>query len=185
MKKNLSISAVLVSTFIFAQTNTELKNEIDKIKIEINGLKSEILSVKSENIYLKKMLDINKPILEAKNNGNEYRITKIVGNRKEKTITVSLNIEATDETKTLILQNFSLIDLAGNQYSIDFKKTGDTSPTLNLKVPLKMTVIFKDIIDEPKIIKLFKFQTRNEPVSNPLNFNKSVQEFKDLNVVWE
>ena len=109
MKKILLSSTLVLPFYIFSQTNIELKNEIDKIKTEIKDLKSEIQSVKTQNIYLKKALDINQPILEIKNNGNEYRITKIVGNKKEKTISISINIEAKDENKTSILQDFSII----------------------------------------------------------------------------
>ena len=185
MKKILLSSTLVLPFYIFSQTNIELKNEIDKIKTEIKDLKSEIQSVKTQNIYLKKALDINQPILEIKNNGNEYRITKIVGNKKEKTISISINIEAKDENKTSILQDFSIIDLVGNEYDIDFKKSGNTNPNLTLNVPLNLKITFKEIIEEPKIIKLFKFKSRNEPERNSADFNKSVQEFKDLNIIWE
>lgn len=185
MKKNLLTYALLIPFFGFSQTINELKNELDKIKVEITDLKSEIQSVKSQNIYLKKALDINNPILEIKNIGNEYRVTKIVGNKKEKTISISMNIEAKDENKTSILQDFSIIDLVGNQYEIDLKKSANTNPNLTLNVPLNLKITFKEIIDEPKIIKLFKFRSRNEPERNSADFKRSVQEFKDLNITWE
>lgn len=56
---------------------------------------------------------------------------------------------------------------------------------ITVNVPLNIKITFKDIIDEPKVIKLFRYSSRNEPEKNSANFNKSTQEFTDLNVTWE
>ncbi len=185
MKKILITSTLLFSSFAFTHTNNDLKNEIDKIKTEIIDLKSDIQSVKSQNLYLKKVLEINTPILEQKNNNSEYKIIKVAGNKKDKTISINFLIETKDENKTAILQNFSIVDLLGNQYEVELNKSSNTYPNLTVNVPLNIKIAFKEIIDEPKMIKLFKFSSRNEPEKNSANFNKSKQEFRDLNVTWE
>ena len=185
MKKILTSTTLLIATFALSQTNSELKTDIENIKNEIINLKSEIQSVKSQNIYLKKVFDINKPILEQKIDNNEYRITKVIGNKKDRTISINMLIEAKNENKTSFLQEFSLVDLLGNQYEIEFLKSSDTNPKLTLNVPLNIKITFKDIIEEPKIIKLFKFKSRNEPEKISYDFTKSYQEFRDLNVTWE
>jgi len=183
--KRILLSVFLISSFTFAQTNSELKSEIENIKTEINLLKTEIQHVKSQNLYFKKVLDISKPILEQENDNNEYRITKVVGNTENKTISITFLIEATNENKTSFLQGFSLIDLLGNEYKPDFSKSSNTNLKLSKDVPMKVFITFKDIIEEPKIIKLFRFNTRNEPERNALNSSRSHQEFRDLNVIWE
>lgn len=185
MKIKLTLSALLISTLYFSQASTELKNDIEKIKTEISNLKTEIQSVKSQNLYLKKALDINTPILTLKNNNNEYSVTKVIGNKKEKSISISFLIESKDENKTSILDDFSIVDLNGNEYKFDFNKSSNTLPKLSANVPINIKATFKDVNEEIKIIKLFKFKTRNEPENNTMNFNKSAQEFRDINVIWE
>ena len=51
----------------------------------------------SENEYLKKVLDINKPMLETEKENSVFKITKAVDNTKDKTITVSFLLESKDE----------------------------------------------------------------------------------------
>lgn len=185
MKKILLLSSLLISSIAFTQTNDELKSEIEKIKIEIVGLKTEVASVKSQNLYLKKILDINNPILEQKKDNNEYRITKVVGNKKDKTITINFLVESKNENKTSSLQDFSIVDLLGNEYEVDFSKSSNLFPKLTLDVPINIKITFQDIIEELKVIKLFRFSTRNQLVENPFNNSKSNQDFRDLNVTWE
>ena len=185
MKKILLSSSLILSSFVYSQTDNDLKIEIEKIKNDITVLKTEVQSIKSQNIYLKKSLDINTPILEQKNNNNEYRITKVVGDKNEKTISINFLIESKDENKKSTLRDFSIIDLNGNQYKIDFNKSSITYPKLSVNVPINIKITFGNVNEEIKIIKLFKFRTKNEPEVNPLKFNTSSQEFRDLNVTWE
>jgi hypothetical protein len=46
----------------------------------------------SENDYLKKVLEINKPILETETENSSYRITKVTGNKAGKNIEISFLI---------------------------------------------------------------------------------------------
>lgn len=75
---------LLFSIIGYSQNNNELKNEIEKIKNDITELKSEITSLKVQNLYFKKVLEINTPVIQQKEDGNEYRITRVMGNRSEK-----------------------------------------------------------------------------------------------------
>ncbi len=188
MRKISTIIALLFSILAYSQNNSneQLKSEIDKIKTEIIGLKSDIQSVKSENIYLKQVFNINKPILEQQQNNTSYTITKVIGNRKDKIIYISMLVESKDENKGCYFQNSIVVDLEGNQYEIDIFKSLNQIPHLTLNVPLLVKFAFKDIIGEPKILKLFSFSTTNEPDRDKYNLsNKSNQEFRDLNVTWE
>lgn len=186
MKKNIFLSVLLISSFMFSQTNEELKKEIETIKNQISSLRTDIESVKMKNLYLKEVLEINKPILEQEHNGNKYKITKVVGNRKDKTISINFLIEAKDENKQAIFMDYSIIDLLGNEFSkFDYKQTTGINPKLSVDVPMNIKFTFKDIIDEPKVIKMFRFRTQNKPQANTFNSNSSRQEFRDLNVVWE
>lgn len=185
MKKLLLISAITCSTFTYSQENKALQVEIDQIKQEMRVLRNDIQSVKTQNSYLKKAFDISKPILEQNQGNSDYRITKVVGNKKDKTITINFLIEAKDENKQASIQDFSLVDLLGNQYEIDFYQSSNVNPNLVLNVPLTNKITFKEIIEEPLIVKLFKFKTNYTLEKNTFKGYSSIQEFRDLNVVWE
>lgn len=66
MKKLLIVLSLTFSSIIYSQSNDELRHEIDVIKSDISNMKSDIQSVKTQNLYLKKSLAINTPILEKK-----------------------------------------------------------------------------------------------------------------------
>ena len=185
MRKILVLATLVVSTFGIAQTNTDIKEEIDQIKIEISKLKTEINTVKSQNIYLKKTLNINQPILQLKENNNEYRITKVIGNSKEKTIGINFLIESLDANKKSNLDDFTLVDLNGNEYKINLYKSSSPYLKLTTKVPLNIHITFDNVNDEVKMIKLFKFRTENTLESDIFNSQFTKQEFRDLNVTWQ
>lgn len=164
MKKFLLLSLIAISTILNAQENCE--------------------TIKTENIDLKKILGINKPILETLKENNNFRITKVIGNKADKTISVTLLIEAKDDNKEMSLSELSIIDLEGNEFKFDAFKSGSYYPKLALNVPLKSTLVFEKIEGEPKIIKLLRFKARTNPEDNSLNYKKFPLEFRDLNVSW-
>lgn len=108
----------------------------------------------SENDYLKKILEINKPILETEQDNSLFKITKVIGNKAEKTITITFLIEATDDNKEMTISDISIIDIEGVEYQIDFYKSSSPYPKLASNVPLKLTFSFKDIQDKPLFIKI-------------------------------
>lgn len=177
MKNNFLISAVLFSGLFYAQT-------CENIKSENSNLKAEIQTVKTENDYLKKVLEINAPILESEKDNNNFRITKVTGNKADKTISITFLVESKDENKTMFIQDISIIDLEGEEFNVNLLKSSNSIPKLATNVPMKTTFIFKDVVGEPLLIKLFRFSTRNEPEGHALQWTNSKLEFRDLKVNW-
>ena len=171
MKKHILISAILLSGVFYAQSNC------DNVKLENTNLKTE-------NDYLKKVVELNTPILESEKNNNSFRITKVTGNKADKTISITFLVEAKDENKTMFIQDISIIDLEGNEFKVDLMKSSNSIPNLAINVPLKTTFLFKDISDQPLLIKLFRFSTRNEPSRKATDWTNSKLEFRDLKVNW-
>ncbi len=186
MKNSLLAALFCISSSAFGQSGFDgLNREIEIIKAELKSLKTELQSVQSENLYLKKVLQINKPVLETEADHSVYRITQVQGNRKAQTITVHLLVETKNENKTSFLQDFSAVDLLGNEYKIDQLASSNTNPKLSLNTPIAVRATFKDIIDEPQILKIVRFASRNEPERRPTDFSKSKLEFRDLAVKWD
>lgn len=178
MRKLLFLSAIAFASLGYSQTNCEaLKNENET-------LRSTIKTVSSENEFLKKVLDINKPILEKEKENSSFKITKIVGNKAERTIAITFLVEAKDETKKMSVDNVSIVDIEGNEYKIDLYKSSRPYPELALNVPIKLTFSFKDIQGEPLFIKLFRFRTTSQPERNLFESTRSNIEFSDLKVFW-
>lgn len=77
MRKILFLFAISVASLGYSQTNCE------SIKKENEILQSTIKTLSSENEYLKKVIDINKPILETEKENSSFKIIKVVGNKAE------------------------------------------------------------------------------------------------------
>ncbi|MFY1047483.1 transposase [Chryseobacterium sp. GP-SGM7] len=178
MKNILLLSIISIYSTAYSQTNCEaLKKENETLQFANKTLISDKES-------LKKVLDINKPITEIEKENSSFIITKVAGNKKEKSIAISFLIEAKDENKKMTVEDVSIVDIEGNEYKIDLYKSSKPYPDLVLNVPLKMTFSFKDIQDEPLFIKLFKFKTTSQPERNTFEKAKSNLEFRDLKVFW-
>ncbi len=171
MKKSILALSIFSGIFIYSQNNCD-------------NIKTELQTVKSENDYLKKVLEINTPILESEKDKNHFRITKVTGNKTDKTITITFLVEAKDENKKLAFQDLVIVDLEGNQYNADLLKSSSLYPEVSSNVPLKMSFSFKDITDEPKIIKIFRFRVNAQPMSNLFDRKIAAPEFRDLKVNW-
>jgi len=178
MRKLLLLSAVSVVSSVYSQTNC------DALKKENEVLQSANKVLTSENEYLKKVLNINKPMIEAEQENSSFKITKVVGNKAEKNITISFLIETKDENKKMIIEDISIVDIEGNEYKIDLYKSSKPFPELVLGVPVKLTFSFKDIQGEPLFIKLFRFKATSQSGKNSFEKKRSNLEFKDLKVSW-
>lgn len=101
-----------------------------------------------------KILEINKPILETE------KIIPIQNNKSHweqpKKLLLLHFTEAKDENKEMVIENISIIDIEGNEYGVDYYKSSSPYPKLALNVLLAFS--FKDIQDEPLLIKLFRFK---------------------------
>ena len=178
MTKFLFLSALLFSTFGYSQTNC------DVLKKENESLQSTNKVLVSENDYLKKVLDINKPILETETENSTYKITKVTGNKVGKNIEIIFLIESKDENKKMTIEDIAVVDVEGNEYKLDFSKSSKIFPQLAKNVPVKLTFSFKDVLGEPMFIKMFRFRTTAEPDRNLREKMRSNLEFKDLKIVW-
>lgn len=165
MKRILLSSFLMIGIYSFSQENCT--------------------SLKNENDYLKKVLDINKPVSEMSSNQNSFKVTKIVGDKLKKTISFTLLLEAQDANKKYHIDDISIFDLEGNEIGIDFAKSDSTFGNLVLNIPKKTTLIFayKNIESiDPKILKLLKFKFRYTLETNSWEEKKIPVEFRNLNV---
>ena len=178
MRKISLLSAIFITALAFSQTNCET------LKKENEVLKSTNKILTSENEYLKKVLEINKPILETEKDNSSFKITKVTGNKAEKTISITFLVEAKDENKKMTIEDISIVDIEGKEYEIDFYKSSRPYPELVLNTPVKLTFSFKNIENEPLFIKLFRFKETSQPIRNLFEDTKSNLEFKDLKVNW-
>ncbi|AFL96556.1 hypothetical protein ACQ1Q1_11385 [Ornithobacterium rhinotracheale] len=183
MKKCL-LGLVFLSTTLMAQeSNQDLRKEVETIKVSLKNLHSEIQSVKSENSYLKKVLEINQPVLEQRGKDINYRVIKVIGDKKTKTIQINLLIEAIENGYRMYLNEISIFDLEGNEVKFDYNKT-ENQGELTIDVPKKVRLYFTYTDQEldtglPKVLKLLRFK------NSCYKFNESDSvEFKDLNVTW-
>ena len=178
MRKIVFLSAISFATLAYSQTNCE------SLKKENETFQSTIKTLSSENEYLKKVLDINKPILETEKENSSFRITKVVGNKAEKSIAITFLVEAKDENKKMTIQDISIVDIEGNEYKINYFKSSEPYPDLALNVPIKLNFSFKDIEDEPLFIKLFRFKTNSKSEKNRIEGIRSNVELRDIKVFW-
>ena len=155
-----------------------------KSKKENEVLQSTNKVLTSENEYLKKIVEINKAILETEKDNSSFKITKVTGNRTEKTIAITFLVEAKDENKKMTIGDISIVDIEGVKYEIDFYKSSSPIPELALNTPIKLTFSFKNIENEPLFIKLFRFGITSQSKKNLFEETKSNLEFKDLKVNW-
>lgn len=186
MKKLILSAAVFCAAMFNAQTNEQLKSEIESIKKEIAVLRNDVESVKAHNIYLKKALDINTPVTEVTKDGFTMKITKVAGNKKDKEIAITFLAENKDVNKKTIFDDFELTDLEGNRLGVNYEKTSSPFPTLVQNTPHKMTVVFQNATDTNSIVKAFRFRLKHwkeDEWDTDGRFTRF--EFRDLNVNWE
>lgn len=177
MKRNFLLLFVLITCNLLAQSNEELKAEIDAIKLEITALKSDIGVVKSYNANLKTALDLREPILEQEVDNYKFTIIKVAGNKQENKVSVELLIEALDINKRLSFNYFQAIDLKGNEFK---PQTFTHTKNLTKNVPLKIEPTLINVPVDTNVFKLFKFN-----YSNIETFKKYNVEFRDINIFWE
>ncbi len=78
MKKLLILLALSVITLGLSQTNCEALKKENEVLQSIN----KILTYKND--YLKKIVEINKAILETEKDNSSFKITKVTGNKNRK-----------------------------------------------------------------------------------------------------
>ena len=184
MKKIVFFAALLFSAFSYGQANCDkLKSENEALKIEKNALKQE-------NDYLRKVLEVNKPIKEEEKDGVNAKIIKVEGNLKEKTVYRTFLLEAKINNRSFYVPEADIVDLEGNTMGLDYSKLNDNQKKLTLGVPTKMRLAFsyKTAFENgiPSVIKLVRVAADNEDESYSLDGKfRTKLEFRDLDVVWK
>lgn len=171
MKKYLLFSTLFLSLNVYAQK-------------DYDDLKLENTTLKTENEYLRKALNINKPIVEVEKDNLLFSITDIQGNAEDSNIQITFLAETKAEYFSLYLKDFSIIDLEGNEYKVDFLKSSYVHPELAQNVPLKLTFLFKDVESKPQFLKNLKFKVTSKGKKYATGGFNSNFEFHDLKVVW-
>ncbi len=181
--KKLVILVLFCATLTFAQNA-----DCEPVKTENNNLKSVIKSLNEENTYLKKILDINKPIKEIQKDGILFKVTKVTGNLKDKSVTFTLLVETKDNERNIYSHEFSLVDIEGNDVKRDYDKT-ENQKNLTLNTPIKMNFVFvyKNGFDDeaPRIAKLVKLKFENSIKGTYTLPQRTDIEFKDLDIIWK
>lgn len=164
MKSKLLLLSMIVTNFVFAQNCEEIKKEND---------------------YLKQIININKPEYQIEFDKTEFLITKIEGDSKQQTVSISILVNNKDVNKYISMSGFTAIDLEGNEYKKkDFAETIGLnslgSDTFSTNVPKKIVPILVKVPANTAIIKLLKFNYS----SDVLKDHKSI-ELRDLKITWK
>lgn len=138
-----------------------------------------------ENNYLKQIININKPEYKIEFDKTEFLITKIEGDSKQQTVSISILVNNKDVNKYISMSRFTAIDLEGNEYKKkDFAETIGLnslgSDTFSTNVPKKIVPIIVKVPANTPIIKLLKFNY----YSDILKDHKTI-ELRDLKISWK
>ncbi|MFA4851720.1 MAG: hypothetical protein WC868_05760 [Bacteroidales bacterium] len=134
-------------------------------------------SLESENEYLKKVIQLNQPILEVEADKVEYKLVKCEGNKKTQTVTLEFLIINKQANLNFLLNNSIIIDLNGNSFNSGYD---NINTTIYTDVPLKGKQTFSGILSDVLYIKLFKFDTFSMQTEKHNNI-----EFRDIKISWK
>lgn len=144
----------LVITNCFFGQNTGC----EKLKTEITALNTANLILNEENSYLKKILKINNPVMEADANQFKFKITKVIGDSGSKTIFFTLLIENfSDDDMHLDASDAVIIDLEGNKPERKYDKESNIYPELKNRFLQRLSMLSSMIILRKKNLELSRF----------------------------
>ncbi len=172
MKKSLLFGFLILGMNLHAQ-------------VDCDNFKNENESLKIENIHLKKVLNINKPILEVEKDNLIFKVTEVKGNANEKTLQITGLISTKNETLNIYFNEFSIVDLEGNEYEFNYIKSSNVYNDLSKDVPVKFKFVFKNVAEDTQFLKLFKFRITSRSVKFSPDSKRTHFEFRDLKTVWE
>ena len=197
MKLFILFSVLFCGTLSYTQTNcNDLKKEILSVREELvtsknenSSLKAQKVALEKERDYLRKVLEVNKPIKEVEVDGVNIKITNIDGVLKENAIYVTFLLEAKISDRTFYVTDADIVDLEGNTIKSDYDKLYDIQKELTLDVPTKMKIAFtyKSGFENgaPSSIKLVRIRADNSDKSYSLEGQfRSKIDFRDLDVNW-
>ena len=171
------------SLTLHAQTTDALKKEVTTLQIKVEDLTSQNNSLTKENAYYKEVLRINTPILKGIAQGVTYTLTHVIGDKSNKTITISFLAESPVAIKKIQIDEGTGIDAEGNINKSMSYGYGPRHPMTELfeQVPVKGTVVFKNVDKEIPVLKVFKLSHYARGTERD---NRAVI-FKDVPVKWQ
>ena len=171
MKRHLILGALFFGFNLYAQ-------------VDCKSVLVENTTLKTENNYLKKVLDLNKSIVEIEKDNLLFSIIEIKGNTADKSIQITFLAGTKAEYLSLYLKDLSIIDLEGNEYKLDFSKSSIVNQELSQNAPLKLTFVFKEVQNNTLFLKILKFKVTSKAKKYATEGFNSHFEFRDLKVVW-
>ena len=182
MKNTISSIMLFSASILLAQ-----KTECTTIQKELENAKIEVAELSKQNLYYKETLNLIKPIKTSVVDNVEFSITKIVGSKKDKTITITFIYEnkSFESRDFLQCQEASAIDPQGNQF-----QTYEVyvAPNKNMRaekiksnIPIKGNFVFKTEETNFSIFRILKILVYpKDNMSSP----KEVI-FENVAVIWE
>lgn len=182
MKQILLFSLFLFSSSTYSQTNKVTSTT------QCEGLKKE-------NDSLKKALGLNESISSFSYNDVDYKILKVVGDRKTQTVSVEIMV-----TNKLANRNFEMMNMLGTSikittitgevlFSNELYVPGVTAysafTTLHTDVPIKMTFNFNPLLPNNEYIKLFYLSYKLRNLQDHKKDSTEEIEFRDLKINWK
>lgn len=189
MKKILTLIAlVAISTTMFGQTVkvedrvTTLEEEVKTINGEISSVQQRLNELADRNAEYKKALDIKQKLNVTDSEGFQYALLSAIGNKVEQTITVTLSVFNTGETRQRQFQRSQLTDYEGNGYENWGYSYGSAGsyPEIDSNTSLKAQFTFKEVTTPTNRIQSLTIRTQDQygKVIDTLNF-------RDIPVEWK
>lgn len=188
MKKTITLFTLLILA------NANMKAQQNKTN-ETNKHISSCEELKKENDSLKKALGLNEPINSFVRNDAEYKLIRVVGDKKSQTVSVEIIV-----TNKIENRNFEMMNMMGTSIKI-ITVTGDVlfsnevfvpgasqysmSTVLHTDVPLKMKFNFNPLLPSNEYIKLFYLSYKLRNLQDSKKDTTEEIEFKDLKINWK
>lgn len=175
MKITILGLTLLFSPVTFAQNVNTLK--ADLAICNANGQK-----LQAENDYLRKSINVLKPIKTLEQDDFEVRLLKCDGNIKEQTITVTLALTSHKANSEFQFSSGQIIDLQGKDFKTYERYLGKEKDRNKLytDTPLEATLRFSQVLPSIKILKLFSVGYYSVGL-----FKEGSFEFKDIDINWK
>ena len=175
MKITSLLLTFLLSSASFAQNLNTLK--ADLAACNANGQK-----LQEENDYLKKSINILKPIKSLEQDNLEVNLLKCEGNIKEQTIIITLALTSHKANSEFQFNSSQIIDLQGKDFKTFEMYLGKerNRNKLYTDTPLEAKFRFNQVLPSIKILKLFSAGYYSVDL-----FKEGSFEFKDINVNWK
>lgn len=187
-KFTITLALAVCATAASAQTTVEerltaMERQLTTMQQQMGSLSQRLVGVEQLNTELRKALDFGKPVVTAKGmNGVTYNVISLVGNKAEKTLTVTIQLSTTDEKvdMSFSFDSPAFVDLYGNRKKAEEYNVGGTTVAPVYKsAPVNGVIVFHDVEPETtKAIKLLEIDGQN-------NFQEEKVQFRDLPVEWK